>query len=145
MKIVLQYVSLASVTVDGAVIAAINTGYVLLVAFSPQDNQSTLESMARKIISIRTIPDSNHKINLSILDINGQILVIPQFTLYADTHKGYRPNFIHAALPPQAKALFSQFIHLLKQHYPHIQTGQFGTYMQVEMTNNGPITLIIEN
>lgn len=145
MKVILQYVSTAQVTVRQHPIAQINTGYLLLVGFSPQDTPQTLAQMAQKIVNLRAIPDQNHHLNLSIKTVNGDILVVPQFTLYANTQKGHRPGFSKAAPPQVAQPLFNTFITTLKSLHPATHTGQFGAKMQVKLVNDGPITLALEN
>lgn len=145
MKAVIQYVTQAKVEILSHPISEIKKGYLILVGFSSHDNSQKLTSMAKKIISLRTIPDQNQKINLSIKDIDGQILLIPQFTLYADTSRGHRPSFSQAASSTQGRELFDHFTHLLSSLYPHVLTGVFQSHMQVKLTNSGPITLILEN
>lgn len=145
MIAVIQYVSQAKVEILSHPTSIIEKGYLILVGFSCQDNSQKLESMANKIIKLRTIPDKNQKINLSIKDIDGQILLIPQFTLYADTSHGHRPSFSQAAPPAKGKELFDYFTNYLCSLYPHVLTGVFQSHMQVSLTNSGPITIILEN
>jgi D-aminoacyl-tRNA deacylase len=145
MKLVIQYVSKASVTVADQTIAAINHGYLVLVGISQTDTPDGLEKMATKLLRLRLIPDANGKINQDIGSTQGEILLVPQFTLIAYTQKGNRPNFSEAASPAQATLLFDQFVDILKSGYPKIKTGSFGAHMKVSLTNDGPITLVIDS
>jgi D-aminoacyl-tRNA deacylase len=145
MKLVIQYVSQARVTVDERLAGSMTEGYVVLAGISTHDTPHTLEQMANKVLKTRIIPDKDGKLNQSIEDIQGQLLVVSQFTLYADTNHGNRPGFSKAAPTTQAKPLFDHFVSLLNQSGLNVQTGVFGAHMAVSLTNSGPITLILEN
>lgn len=144
MKIVLQRVTHASVTVDGKVTGKIDNGYLLLFGVGKEDTEDDCRRLADKIINLRIFSDDNDKINLSLKDVNGSILVVPQFTLYADCRKGNRPNFIQAGTPSDANRLFEYFTEYLKSMGQHIETGIFGADMKVELLNDGPFTVILE-
>ena len=144
MKIVIQRVQQASVTIEGQLRGEISQGLLLLVGVAPDDGQEDLDYAVRKILNMRIFSDREGKMNLSIKDIEGQILSISQFTLYADTKKGNRPAFIGAAKPDLASQLYDQFNALLAQEVP-VQTGVFGADMQVSLTNDGSVTIILDS
>jgi len=144
MRIVLQRVSSASVKVDGAIIGQIGQGYVALLGIGNSDNRETVDKMVEKIEKLRLFPDSHGKTNLSISDINGELLVISQFTLYADCRKGTRPSFTEAAPPSLAKELYEYFIEKATLYFQRVACGVFAADMQVELTNNGPFTVVLE-
>lgn len=143
MKIVIQRVSQASVSIDGKIAGAIQQGLLLLVGFCPEDGQEDIEYAVRKISQMRIFSDQEDKMNLSIQDVGGQILSISQFTLYADTKKGNRPAFTGAAKPDLATALYDQFNQKLAQTVP-VQTGEFGADMKVSLVNDGPVTIVLD-
>jgi len=145
MKIVLQRVSRASVTVDGAVTGCIGKGYVVLLGVGNGDDRAKAEKMADKILRLRLFPDENGKTNLSIADISGGLLVISQFTLYADCRKGNRPGFTDAADPVLAEELYDYFIAYANGKFAAVAHGQFGAHMDVELCNDGPFTVILED
>ena len=145
MKIVLQRVSRASVTVDGSITGSIDRGYVLLLGFGEGDNQLKAEKLVEKIQRLRIFPDENGKINLSIQDVGGSLLIISQFTLYADCRKGNRPSFINAAAPAAAEELYNYFIKYAKPRFNRVEHGVFGADMKVELVNDGPFTVILED
>jgi D-aminoacyl-tRNA deacylase len=145
MRIVLQRVSRAEVRIDGRVAGRIERGFLLLVGFNRNDNEEALAWMAEKVIGLRLFGDSEGKMNLGLDDVNGGLLVVSQFTLYGDTRKGRRPSFIDAAPPDIAIPLYERFISLLRAKAPGIvATGEFGAMMDVELVNDGPVTLILE-
>lgn len=144
MKIVLQRVTYASVTVDGNITGKINNGYLLLFGVGKNDTKEDCNRLADKIVNLRIFSDENGKINLSLKDVNGSILVVPQFTLYADCRKGNRPNFIQAGSPDYANELFEYFTQYLRNKGQHVETGIFGADMKVELLNDGPFTVILE-
>lgn len=144
MKIVLQRVTHASVTVDGEVTGKIDNGYLLLFGVGKEDTEDDCRRLADKIINLRIFSDENDKINLSLKDVSGSILVVPQFTLYADCSKGNRPNFIQAGTPSDANRLFEYFNEYLRSRGQHVETGVFGADMKVELLNDGPFTVILE-
>ena len=143
MKIVIQRVSQASVTIDGKIAGAIQQGLLLLVGICPEDGQEDIEYAVRKISQMRIFSDDADKMNLSVQDVGGQILSISQFTLYADTKKGNRPAFTGAAKPNLATALYDQFNQQLAQIVP-VQTGEFGADMKVSLVNDGPVTIVLD-
>ena len=143
MRIVIQRVSQASVTIDGKIAGAIQQGLLLLVGICPEDGQEDIEYAVRKISQMRIFSDDADKMNLSVQDVGGQILSISQFTLYADTKKGNRPAFTGAAKPNLATALYDQFNQKLAQIVP-VQTGEFGADMKVSLVNDGPVTIVLD-
>jgi D-tyrosyl-tRNA(Tyr) deacylase len=145
MKIVLQRVSRASVTIENEVVGSIGLGYVLFVGFSPEDNERVVSEMVYKVVNLRVMSDEEGKMNKSILDMKGKILVVSQFTLYANTNKGRRPYFGDAAKPEVAEKLYDLFIEKLKTYDLSIESGEFGAMMQVELVNDGPVTILLEN
>ena len=144
MKIVLQRVSRASVTVDGVVTGSINKGYVILLGVGAGDDKSKAEKLVDKIARLRIFADENGKTNLAVGDVGGGILVISQFTLYADCKKGNRPSFINAAAPELAEDLYNYFIKYAEGKFDKIGHGVFGASMQVELVNDGPFSIILE-
>ena len=144
MKVVLQRVKLAQVTVDEEVIGEIEQGFLLLVGFGPDDNDETLDYLVHKITNLRVFEDEAGKLNLSLKDVQGSILSVSQFTLYANTKKGNRPSFTEAAQPEQATQLYDDFNHRLAATGIPVATGKFGANMQVSLINDGPVTIIYE-
>ena len=143
MRIVIQRVSQASVTIDGKIAGEIQQGLLLLVGICPEDGQEDIEYAVRKISQMRIFSDQEDRMNLSVQDVGGQILSISQFTLYADTKKGNRPAFTGAAKPDLATALYDQFNQKLAQTVP-VQTGEFGADMKVSLVNDGPVTIVLD-
>jgi D-aminoacyl-tRNA deacylase len=145
MRVVLQRVSRASVTVDGAVTGEIGLGLLLLVGIGPDDSEAQARWMARKVTGLRIFPDDDGKMNLSVLDVGGGALVVSQFTLYGDCSKGRRPSFVHAAPPGIAEPLYERFCALITEEGVNlVERGRFGAPMRVELLNDGPVTLVIE-
>jgi D-aminoacyl-tRNA deacylase len=144
MKLIIQYVNQASVTVDGQVVNKIGRGYMVLVGIGKSDTITTITAMSQKLLKLRCIPDDHHKLNLSITDIGGEMLLISQFTLLADTSAGNRPSYSSAAPAAHAKPLFNNFVNHLQTSGLPIKTGHFGAHMNVSLTNSGPITIILE-
>ena len=142
MKAVIQRVTRASVTVEGSRIAEIEKGYLVLLGVGQEDDRPTAERIAKKLASLRIFEDENGKTNLSIKDVGGSVLVVSQFTLYADTSHGNRPGFTLAAKPEQANELYEYFVEQCKNGLPTKQ-GQFGADMKVELLNDGPFTVIL--
>ncbi|WP_209122838.1 D-aminoacyl-tRNA deacylase [Alkalihalobacillus sp. BA299] len=145
MKVVLQRVSEASVKVKEEVVGKINSGLMLLIGITHEDTIEDVEYIAEKIVNLRIFEDDEGKLNLSLLDVGGQILSISQFTLYGDCRKGRRPNFMGAAKPDLAEPLYETFNEQLRQKGVHVETGIFGAMMDVQLTNQGPVTLIIDS
>jgi D-tyrosyl-tRNA(Tyr) deacylase len=144
MRVLLQRVSSASVTVAGARVGAIERGYLLLVGFTHSDTDAALEWMAEKVIGLRLFPDAEGKMNLALDEIGGAMLVVSQFTLYGDAQKGRRPSFIDAARPEQAIPLYERFVAMLRERQVRVETGEFGAHMDVALVNDGPVTLMLE-
>ena len=151
MRILLQRVSRAEVRIssdhlgaESRVSGRIQSGYLLLVGFTHTDTVAELRWMADKIVGLRLFADSNMKLNHDIAECAGALLVVSQFTLYADVSKGKRPSFIDAARPETASPLYNQFVLLLRQHELVVETGEFGASMEVEMVNDGPVTIWLE-
>lgn len=145
MRVVLQRVSRAEVRIDGRVTGQIERGFLLLVGFHRADTEEALAWMADKVISLRLFPDAEDKMNLGLVDVAGGLLVVSQFTLYGDTRKGRRPSFIDAAPPEIAIPLYEKFVDLLRARAPGaVETGEFGAMMDVELVNDGPVTLVLE-
>ena len=144
MKAVIQRVSQGSVSVAGQRVASIHQGYVILLGVQMDDDQARADALAKKIANLRIFRDENDKMNLSIQDIKGEVIVVSQFTLMADTHKGNRPSFIYAAPPVIASPLVDHFVDALKSHGIPTQTGEFGADMLVEIHNDGPVTILMD-
>lgn len=144
MRVVLQRVSQGSVSVDGETIANIGHGLVILTGIGPEDGEAQAQYLAEKIANLRIFADEEGKTNLSVLDVDGEAIVVSQFTLYADTRKGRRPSFINAAPPELAEPLVDKFVEMLRQQGVPTQTGQFGAEMLVNIQNDGPVTIWIE-
>lgn len=144
MRIVLQRTKAAQVTVDGEVTGAISKGYVLLVGVTHEDTKAQADWLAEKIAGLRLFEDEEGKMNRSIDEVGGQILSVSQFTLYADTRRGRRPSFVEAARPETAEPLWLYFNERLCTLGLQVETGVFGAMMDVELTNDGPVTIILE-
>ena len=144
MRALLQRVSKASVTVEGQTISAIEKGLLILLGVGHGDGEEQAKFLAEKIANLRVFEDAQGKTNLSILDVQGEALVVSQFTLYADARKGRRPSFIDAALPEVAEPLIHRFVELLRGQGVPTQTGKFGAHMAVEIHNDGPVTIWLE-
>lgn len=144
MKVVLQRVSRASVSIEDRLAGAIERGYCLLVAFAPDDTPQEADWMAEKVAGLRLFSDADGKMNLGLAEVGGGVLVISQFTLYGDASRGRRPSFIGAARPETAIPLYQRFIEAIRAAGVPVATGEFGADMQVEIHNDGPVTLILE-
>ena len=145
MIAVLQRCTKAKVTINNKITGQIKLGMVILIGIQKKDLLEQADTLVDKILTFRIFNDTNQKMNISIKDINGSILVISQFTLCADTNKGRRPNFLEAAKPENAKSLYQYFINRLIENNIHVESGNFGEEMQVELINNGPATFILES
>ena len=144
MRVVLQRVSRAAVRVDGQTVGAIGRGFLVLAGFAPADTEAALAWMADKLAGLRVFTDGEGKMNLALADVGGAALVISQFTLYADAARGRRPSFADAAPPELAEGLYRRFVELLRERGLPVETGRFGAVMEVELVNDGPVTLVIE-
>lgn len=145
MRVVIQRVNSSSVTVEGVTVGKIGRGLNLLVGIAPTDTDTELDWMVRKVLSLRLFPsEGQDRWDLSVSEIQGEILVISQFTLYGDCQKGRRPSFDSAASPIQAEALFDRFVVKLRESGLKVESGRFGAMMQVAIANDGPVTLILE-
>ena len=140
---IIQRVTTATVTVDHQLIGKIDTGIMALVAVEKEDTQKDAERLLERILTFRIFADDHERMNLSLRDINGGLLLVPQFTLAADTQKGNRPSFISAAAPEKGRQLFSYLQQYAAATYPNVQFGQFGADMQVSLINNGPVTFTL--
>ena len=145
MKALLQRVTGASVSVEGEVVGAIGRGLVVLVGVADGDSDKDIHYLAQKIINLRIFADEEDRFNLSALDIGAELLLVSQFTLLADTKKGRRPSFTGAAPPPQAEALFQQFVAEVKASGLKVAVGRFQQYMQLEIHNDGPVTIMLDS
>ena len=145
MRVLIQRVTHASVTVDGKVTGRIGQGFLLLVGITQEDNEEIADKLAKKTAELRVFEDEQGKMNLNLHDIQGKILSISQFTLYADCRRGRRPGFEQAAKPSQAKPLYEYFNQKLAQYGVSVETGVFGADMKVELCNDGPVTIMLDS
>lgn len=143
MKAVIQRVAQATVTIEGKMKGSIGHGFVVLIGFTHTDTKETVQKMVQKILTLRVMADTEGKMNCALADVRGEILVVSQFTLYADT-AGRRPGFTQAAAPGVARELYEEFIAELKKSGIPVATGEFGAYMHVSLINDGPVTIILE-
>ena len=144
MRVLLQRVSRAAVTVDGRETGRIGLGFLVLVGLTHGDSDEHLQWMADKIVGLRLFADAEGKMNLGLTEVGGALLVVSQFTLYGDAQKGRRPSFIQAAHPDVAVPLYEKFVVALRERGVPVETGEFGAMMQVELVNDGPVTLWLE-
>ena len=144
MKLVIQRVSHASVTVDGTVIGNIEKGFLVLIGVGKEDTRAEADRLVKKMLGLRIFPDENGKTNLSLKDVGGELLLVSQFTLYADCSHGNRPGFTNAGDPALAKELYEYIIESCKKQVPKVQQGSFGADMKVELVNDGPFTIILK-
>ena len=145
MKFVIQRVTEASVTIDRAVAGAIQKGFLVLIGISQEDDRAIADKMIKKLIGLRIFEDSQGKTNLALKDVDGQLLLVSQFTLYADCKKGNRPSFINAGNPALARELYDYIIAECKKEIPVVQTGEFGADMKISLCNDGPFTVILDS
>lgn len=144
MRVVYQRVSRAAVSANGLIIGQIGPGACLLVGFTQGDGTAQVDWMADKVAGLRVFADTEGKMNLSLVDVGGAVLVVPQFTLYGDASKGRRPSFVEAARPEEATHLYQTFVEALRARSLAVATGEFGALMAVELVNDGPVTLLLE-
>ncbi len=145
MKALLQRVTGASVSIGGEVVGRIGRGLVILVGVASGDTEKDVNYLAQKVVNLRIFPDDAGRFNHSALDIEGELLVVSQFTLLADTRKGCRPSFVEAAPPAQAEELFERFVEQIRATGLKVETGRFQQYMQVEIHNDGPVTILLDS
>jgi D-tyrosyl-tRNA(Tyr) deacylase len=145
VKALLQRVTEASVSAGGGVVGRIGRGLVILVGIASGDSEKDIQYLVPKIVNLRIFPDDEGRFNLSALDIKGELLVVSQFTLLADTRKGRRPSFVEAAPPAEAEQLFEQFVEQARATGLKVETGRFQQYMQVEIHNDGPVTILLDS
>lgn len=145
MKVVIQRVEQASVSVDGLCIGEIEKGLLILLGVGSEDTKELVEKYFKKIIKLRIFSDENNKTNLSLLEVGGEMLVVSQFTLYADCKKGNRPSFINGASPDKAIELYEYFLELAREELGQVESGSFGADMKVELVNDGPFTILLDD
>jgi D-tyrosyl-tRNA(Tyr) deacylase len=145
MRAVIQRVACAKVTVDGQIVGQIQKGITVLIGMQLSDDEKVMEYMLNKIINMRIFEDDNDKMNLSLLDVSGQLLIVPNFTLYGDGRKGNRPSYSNASTPELARVQFERFVHMAKETNVLIQTGRFQADMKLELINDGPVTLLLDS
>lgn len=145
MKFVVQRVTNASVTVENNVIGSINKGFLVLIGITDSDTKEIADSMVKKLVNLRVFKDEQNKMNLSVKDVNGSLLLVSQFTLYADCRHGNRPGFTDAAKPAFANELYEYIIAECKKYELPVETGKFGADMKVNLLNDGPVTIILDS
>ena len=145
MRAVIQRVSSASVTVDGQTVGKIGHGLLVLLGVAGTDTESDADHLVEKIRNLRIFDDADGKMNQSMMDTGGEMLVVSQFTLYGDTRRGRRPSFVQAAPPDEAERLYSYFVDLARKFVPRVETGTFQAMMHVSLTNHGPVTLVLDS
>lgn len=145
MRAVVQRVKRSSVKVDGEIVGSIENGINVLIGICAEDTLDDIKYIIDKVVNLRIFQDDNDKMNLSLKDIDGEILAISQFTLYGDCRRGRRPNFMNALGGNEAKVLYDEFIHMLKDTGVKVETGVFGAHMDVEIQNDGPVTILLDS
>ncbi len=145
MRAVVQRVLSASIVIDRIVVASIGKGLAVLVGFSKVDTSEDLDYIARKVLSLRVFPDEEGKMNLSVMEAKGELLLVPQFTLYGDARKGRRPSYSEAMEPETAKQKFDEFVNLCSAYGLIVRKGVFGAHMRFELINDGPVTILLES
>lgn len=145
MKFVIQRVNNASVEVNHKVIGAINRGFLVLIGICERDTEEIADKLIKKLVGLRIFEDENGKTNLSLKDVNGELLLVSQFTLYADCKKGNRPSFIKAGNPELANRLYEYIIEICRKEIPVVETGEFGADMKISLLNDGPFTIILDS
>lgn len=145
MRVVVQRVKHASVTINGTVNGKINNGFLVLLGIQSTDSEQDVDYLVKKVTNLRIFSDENDKMNLSLKDVNGELLIVSQFTLYANCKEGNRPSFVEAAKPDVAIPLYEYFVSECKKIIPVVETGIFGADMKVDLLNNGPVTIIMDS
>jgi len=145
MRFVIQVVDESSVRVNGETVGSIGKGFMVLIGVGKDDNEQIADKLIKKMIGLRIFKDENGKTNLSLADVGGELLLISQFTLYADCRHGNRPNFLNAGAPDQAERLYKYVIEQCRKSVPVVQTGVFGEHMEVSLVNNGPFTILLDS
>lgn len=145
MKFIIQRVLEASVKVDEAIIGQIEKGFVVFIGVGQNDTKETADKLVKKLVGLRIFEDENGKTNLSLADVDGQLLLVSQFTLYANCKKGYRPSFTESGSPDLAETLYEYIIQQCKESVPIVETGSFGADMKVSLINDGPFTIILDS
>ena len=145
MRFVIQRVTDLSVVIDGETVGKIGKGYLVLIGVSDTDTEAVADKMVKKMIGLRIFEDENGKTNLSLADVGGSLLLVSQFTLYANCRKGNRPSFIEAGSPDRAEALYEYIIAECRKSVPDVQTGRFGAEMKVSLVNDGPFTILLDS
>lgn len=145
MKLVVQRVKKAKVTVEDKIVGEIDEGFLVLLGVKSTDTEKTADYLVKKLCNLRIFKDENDKMNLSIKQVQGSLLIVSQFTLYANCKEGNRPSFTESAKPDKANELYEYFCNKCRENEIEVQTGEFGAHMQVELLNDGPVTIILEN
>lgn len=145
MRVVVQRVKHASVTINGTVNGKINNGFLVLLGIQSTDSEQDVDYLVKKVTNLRIFSDENYKMNLSLKDVNGELLIVSQFTLYANCNEGNRPSFVEAAKPDVAIPLYEYFVSECKKIIPVVETGIFGADMKVDLLNDGPVTIIMDS
>lgn len=145
MKLVVQRVSNAQVEVDDKIVGKIQKGFLVLIGITHTDTREIADQLVKKLCNLRVFSDENSKMNLSVNDIDGELLIVSQFTLYADCRHGNRPSFVNSAKPEHANELYEYFVEKCREKVKNVETGIFGADMKVSLLNDGPVTIILEN
>ena len=145
MKFVIQRVTRAAVTEEDTVLGAIDKGFLVLIGIGEEDDETVADKMVKKLVGMRIFEDENGKTNLSLADVGGELLLVSQFTLYADCKKGNRPSFVHAAKPEKAIPLYEYIIRQCRESVPKVECGKFGAYMKIDLVNDGPFTVVLDS
>lgn len=145
MRFVIQRVNHACVRVDGEAVGTIGKGFLVLVGVCPEDNEAIADKMVHKLCGLRIFDDANGKTNLALADVNGSLLMVSQFTLYADCKRGFRPSFIGAAAPDMANELYEDVLEACRKQVPVVEKGIFGADMKIELENDGPFTIVLDS
>lgn len=145
MRLVIQRVTEASVTIDGTLYSRIGKGYLVLAGIAEEDTRETADKMIRKMVNLRIFEDENGKTNLSLRDVGGEVLLVSQFTLYADTRRGNRPGFTRAGRPETAEPLYEYLVEKTREQVPVVEKGVFGADMKVALLNDGPFTILLDS